>query len=232
MQNFFIAIAVIFIMLIALYFTSRKRMIGRMKYLNGILNDKHAPDLFLKEIDKSIEKQRKALYKSTLNILKAKGLIWKGDWEGCVKLLNTVSPGDILNEFNSVMWHYNMIFALLNSDRKDEAFKLISDNLEFLNKNAAGPNKFISNPVKKIFALKDYYDNKQMKSEEGFNELNELQTDDFSKAINYYYLGKIDLFYGNEASADEKFQMASQLGVSSYLPELIKSESQGSVGHE
>jgi tetratricopeptide (TPR) repeat protein len=227
----YIAISVIFIAAIGAFYFSRMRIINRMKFLNSLLTAKKDPDLFLAEIDKSIGKQRKAPYRSTLMILKAKGLIWKGEWDQCIELLNDVNPNDILNDFNQAMWNYDMVLSLFQSRRNEEAFELIGKNSDFLNKNKTAVNKFVVNPIKKIFAMKDFYEGNFLESEKGFNELNESQTDDLSRAINHYYLGLIETHFGNLAIAGEKFKTAEELGTTMFIPDLIK-EQAAVMNHE
>jgi len=221
MPEVFIAIAVVLVIMMGFYY-SRKRKVNKiLTYLNALLANNKDPDLFLSEMDGYIRKHPKRIYKTILIILKSKGLIWKGMWEECLDNLRSVDPKDILNDFNRVMYHYYWTFSLFNLDRENEALSYIAENQAFLDSCLKKPVSFIANPAKKMFALQSYYTGDLQKAKGLFTELDLLQKDDFSKAVNLYYLGMIAKNTNDAAAAEEAFAKAADLGRTTYLPDLI-----------
>jgi tetratricopeptide (TPR) repeat protein len=210
--------------LTALYYSRKRKLYKVLGYLNGLLTLDRDPDLFLSEVDGYIARQRKPLYRNVLIILKCKGLIWKGLWNECLGELERVKATDILNDFNRVMFHYDRTFALFRLGRDGEALAAIGENERFLDAQRASAVRFIAHPAMKIFAMRAFHSGDLEEAKRDFEELNGLQTDDFSKAVNHFYLGLIAGRSGDLGRAKEHFERVGALAPNTCLPGLCATE--------
>ena len=175
-------------------------------------------DVFLREIDKDID--RYSLSDMSINFLisKSAGLCYKGRFDDAIELLCSFDVNKLIG-INKSAYYNNMVSALLLSGKIDEANRLHAEQRECLEPDTK--IQPLSLAMKSTQATLDFFNGNLAKSRDALAELSSTRLLDVDKAQVFYFLGMIDLKENRVHQAHENFAKARALGPATFVPGKI-----------
>jgi len=191
---------------------------SRQRHLVSILNEQVDTDLFLKEIQLDIDKVRNKNHKRLFLVNKSAGLIFKGEFHEAVRLLESINPNKLNNKFR-VLYFNNIITALLEIGRLDDAFIIWNRNFDIFSMNTK--HKTLNTAIRSTKATLDFYQGKISESKNQFSELLQGRLHNSARAVVLFYLGQINLKEGNTDLGVSRLKEAAELGRKTYIPKRV-----------
>ncbi len=212
MYYIFILIAIYVIYVIM----KRKNLENQVELFTKLLYVDKTPDKYISEIDSLLLKKQSKNEININYIQKTTGLLYVGRFDEALSILNEKVEKIPFNW--QVLYYHNMLLSLYfigSTEKANDVLKEVKSTIDLY--YSKDYNKVT---IDLIYAVSDYYNNRIADCKDFFNELAKTTSNDYRKAIGYYFSGKILEIEGKMEESNECIKKAKTYGRGSFIENL------------
>ena len=206
----------LFAVYIIYLFIRRNSLKIQVEQFNKLLYADKKPDQYIQEIDNLLAKRQSKTEIDINYIQKSTGLLYAGRFDEAAGIL-TEKVNKIPN-FWQVVYYHNLLLSLYFGGSTEKANGILNEVKDVMDSYYKKDYNKVT--IELINAVSDYYNDRISESRDFFNKLPNITSNEYRKAMGYYYSGKILENEGKKEESNELLEKAKTCAQGNFIEYL------------
>jgi tetratricopeptide (TPR) repeat protein len=210
---------ILIVLFLIFIFVKAVRPIMKANKLSNILFTEKNPEKYVSQFDEMFKKFQlpKTLY---INLIRqTTGMIYAGRFEEAIDIL-TNRVKQIPRNWEPILYQ-NLIMSLYLNGETERGNDTLKTAIPFFKKYVT--NQYFIETLGIVYNVSDFY-NGATDTKEFFERISRNGSNDYRKAIGYYYLARLEKIDGNKEKAEACFNSAIEYGKGSVFERFSRDE--------